>query len=78
MLNTPAGNPALMQRFGYHLRLDRASPRSAWTTAVQPAAIAAASLPQMKPASLFHGVMRPATPKGSIITSAVPTRRVKR
>jgi hypothetical protein len=35
------------------------------------------SLPQMKPASLFHGVMRPATPKGSITTSAVPTRRVK-
>jgi hypothetical protein len=37
------------------------------TTAVQPAAIAAASLPQMKPASLFHGVMRPATPRGFII-----------
>jgi hypothetical protein len=44
---------------------------------VQPTAIAATSLPQMKPASLFHGVMSPATPSGSITTSAIPTRRVK-
>jgi hypothetical protein len=47
------------------------------TTAVQPAAIAAASLPQMKPALLFQGVISPATPSGSITTSAVPMRRVK-
>jgi hypothetical protein len=33
-------------------------------TAVQPAANAVASLLQMKPASLFQGVIRPATPTG--------------
>ena len=41
-------------------------------TAVQPAAIAVASLLQIKPASLFHGVINPATPTGVITTCARP------
>src|SRR5258708_19698064 len=45
-------------------------------TTVQPAASAVASLLQMKPAFEFQGVMRPATPTGSITTWALPTWRV--
>jgi hypothetical protein len=37
-------------------------------TQVDPLAIAIASLPQMKPALLFHGVISPTTPSGSIVT----------
>ncbi len=46
-------------------------------TAVQPAAMAMASLPQMKPVLLFQGVMIPTTPSGCITTSASLIQRVK-
>lgn len=46
-------------------------------TMVVPAAIAVASLVQMKPMLLFQGVIAAATPTGSITTSALPIRRVK-
>jgi len=44
-------------------------------TVVQPAAIAMASLLQMAPALLFHGVISTETPTGSMTTVAEPMRR---
>ncbi len=75
MLKTPAGSPASCSA-SVTTCVWMALISLGLTIAVQPAASAAASLPQMKPASLFHGVMRPATPSGSITTSALPARRV--
>ncbi|MCY1249247.1 hypothetical protein D9M72_627640 [compost metagenome] len=46
-------------------------------TIVVPAAIAVASLVQMKPMLLFQGVMAAATPTGSMTTAALPICRVK-
>ncbi len=44
-------------------------------TVVQPAAIAMASLLQIDPALLFHGVINSETPTGSITTVDVPAVR---
>ncbi|MCY1308815.1 hypothetical protein D9M70_588520 [compost metagenome] len=46
-------------------------------TIVVPAAIAVASLVQMKPMLLFQGVMAASTPTGSMTTAALPICRVK-
>src|SRR5260370_40091458 len=74
MLNTPGGSPASCSA-SVTTRVWMALISLGLTTAVQPAASADASLPQTKPASLFHGVISPATPSGCITTSADPARR---
>ncbi len=71
MLNTPGGRSAACNA-SVTICVCRALISLGLITAVQPAASAAASLPQIKPASLFHGVMSPATPSGVISTRAAP------
>ncbi len=75
MLKTPGGKPAECNAC-VTICVCSALISLGLTTAVQPAARAAASLPQMKPALLFHGVIKAATPSGCMTTSARPMRRV--
>lgn len=65
-----------MQRFQQSLGL-MALISDGLITIVVPAAIAVASLVQMKPILLFHGVIAAATPTGSMTTSALPICRAK-
>ena len=76
MLNTPAGIRAACSA-SVIICVCQALISLGLITAVQPEAIAVASLLQIKPASLFHGVIRPATPTGVITTVARPTRSSK-
>ncbi len=71
MLNTPGGSAA-SRSASVTICVCRALISLGLMTAVQPAASAAASLPQINPASLFHGVISPATPSGVICTVAAP------
>ncbi|MNN22217.1 hypothetical protein D3C81_1355680 [compost metagenome] len=75
ILNTPGGTSAACSA-SVTMRVCIALISLGLMTAVQPAATAAASFPQIKPASLFQGVINPATPIGCITTSAPPTRRL--
>ncbi len=75
-LNTPGGRPASCSA-STRIWVWVALISLGLMTLVQPAAMAIASLPQMKPTLLFHGVMIATTPSGSITTSASLIQRLK-
>jgi hypothetical protein len=76
MLNTPAGTPAACIVSAHRMALNGAS-SDGFSTMVQPAARAGATLQTIWLTGQFHGVIRPHTPIGSRAIRVLPIGRSK-